>query len=71
MPIRQVVNDGWTVLGEQAALTDISQAFNSCDKVCFGGINVNRDSRADCSFERNGVDEYSGRSVSHVGDDSG
>jgi hypothetical protein len=29
-------------------------------------MRVSRDSRADCSLERNGVDEYSGRSVSQL-----
>jgi hypothetical protein len=57
--------------GEQAARTDISQAFNSCDSVCLAGISVSRDSKADCSFDKNSVDEYSGKSVSQVGDESG
>ena len=60
-----------TVLGEHAARTDISQAFSSWDRVCLAGIRVSRESRADCTLLRNGVDVYSGSSVSQVGDVSG
>ena len=59
------------VLGEQAARTDISQAFNSWDRVCRAGIRVSRESRADCTLVRKGVEVYSGNWVSQVGEVSG
>ena len=69
--MRQDIFVGLIYRGEQADRTDISHTFNNCDKVWGSGIKINLDCKADWSFILNGVEEYSGKSVSHVGEESG